>query len=479
MQKKLYLMQESELKAFFDCSKELREAAFKMPADDVKSHTAEILELAQINEIVEGEKLNLEVDIDGIAHIPIQGMLTNHVSPSAGFFGESITTYEFLSEATAQAEAIDQVKEIVFEIASGGGEVDGLEAVANAIFNSKKPTTARIHGLAASAAFWLASQTDKIVTTGRTSSVGSIGVAAEFIDRSAQDKASGIKRVILTSTDAPKKRLDIKTAAGQQQTINRLDEIHTVFVDHIVRGISARNKNITSDFVNKNFGRGSVMAADAALAVGMIDEIEGVTDTLTTGEDGSDITAVQNHNSGVNSTDNTGNTSGNSNQKGKMDEKQFLAFLETNPEAKEYFSTVVADHKKVVASHETAITTMKTDHDQAIETAKTEASTAIEKDAVSVADATKATKLIATGKYPECTDYAANCFAGSGDFAVLTSMIAQSDQMQTKFDLMQVKLNKEKGLKAENHGDLEANTSLESPAIAADIKDLQAKMGVN
>lgn len=281
----MYLMSEVELKAFFDCSRELREAAMTMTSEDVKSHSTEILESAQINEIVEGEKLSLEVDIDGVAHIPIQGMLTNHVSPSAGFFGESITTFEFLTEAIAQAEDIDQVKELLFEINSGGGEVDGLEAVANAIFNTKKPTSARVHGLAASAAFWLASQTDKIIATGRTSSVGSIGVAAEFIDRSAQDKSNGVKHVILTSTDAPQKRLDIKTAEGQKQTISRLDEIHTVFVDHIVRGISARHPNVNADFVNKNFGKGSVMAADAALKVGMIDEIEGIS-TQTTNNGG-------------------------------------------------------------------------------------------------------------------------------------------------------------------------------------------------
>jgi len=272
-------MSELELKAFFDCSKELREAALAMSPEDVRVHTEEILASAQINELVEGEKLKLEVDINGVAHIPIQGMLTNHVTPSAGFFGESITTFEFLSEAISQANEIDAIKELAFEISSGGGEVDGLEAVANAIFNTTKPTTARIHGMAASAAFWLASQTDRIIATGRTSSAGSIGVAAEFIDRSAQDKNNGVKRVILTSTDAPQKRLDITTAAGQKQTINRLDEIHTVFVDHIVRGISARNPEINNEFVNKNFGKGSVMAADAALKVGMIDEIEGISMT--------------------------------------------------------------------------------------------------------------------------------------------------------------------------------------------------------
>ena len=269
-------MSRPELKSFFDCSRELREAAMTMSPEDVKAHSSEILKLAKINEIVEGEKLRLEIDIDGVAHIPIQGMLTNHVSPSAGFFGESITTFEFLNEAISQASENINIKELVFEINSGGGEVDGLEAVANAIFNTSKPTTARVHGMAASAAFWLASQTDKIITTGRTSSVGSIGVAAEFIDRSAQDKADGVKRVILTSTDAPQKRLDIKTAEGQKQTISRLDEIHEVFVDHIVRGVSTRHPNVDSKFVNANFGKGSVMAADAALKVGMIDEIEGI-----------------------------------------------------------------------------------------------------------------------------------------------------------------------------------------------------------
>lgn len=267
-------MSEVELKAFFDCSKELREAAYVMTAKEVEEHRTDILISAVINEVEEDRKIELEIDSEGIAHIPIQGMLTNDVSPSAAFFGESITTFDFITQSIEAAESNPNVQEIVFEISSGGGDVAGLEVAADAIFNAKKHTTGRIHEMAASAAFWLASQTDKIVAVGRTSSAGSIGVAAEFIDRSAQDKTNGVKRVILTSTDAPQKRLDITTAAGQKQTINRLDEIHTVFVDHIVRGISSRHPEINTEFVNKNFGKGSVMAADAALKVGMIDEIE-------------------------------------------------------------------------------------------------------------------------------------------------------------------------------------------------------------
>jgi len=326
MNKKLYLMPEIELKAFFDCSKELRDAALSMSPEDVKSHSIEILELAQINELVEGEKIKLEVDMDGVAHIPIQGMLTNHVSPSAGFFGESITTFEFLSEAIFQANEIEAIKEIVFEINSGGGEVEGLEAAANAIFNTSKPTTARIHGMAASAAFWLASQTDRIIATGRTSSVGSIGVAAEFIDRSAQDKAEGIKRVILTSTDAPKKRLDIKTAEGQKQTINRLDEIHNVFVDHIVRGISPRNPVVNAEFVNKNFGKGSIMAADAALKVGMIDEIEGIPVTIVKSDSKKITTSINNH----------------PETQTKEENMELSEFLTQNPTAKAEYDAAIA-----------------------------------------------------------------------------------------------------------------------------------------
>lgn len=268
MLKQLYLLSESTLKDYIKSSADLKAMAVGMSALDVKENIEYIFAQTSINEIPEDGQVKLDIDQNGIAHIPIVGTLTNNVTPSAAFFGESITTYHFISESVRLAELNPQVKEIFFEINSGGGHVGGVEQAAESISNSTKKTTAIVHSMAASGAYWLASQADSIIATGRTSTLGSIGVVTEFVDRSKQDEKEGVKRIVLTSTDAPNKRIDITTSKGQDVVIDRLDEIHSVFVDQIANG-----RSVSVDFINKNFGSGGVMAADRALKNKMIDGI--------------------------------------------------------------------------------------------------------------------------------------------------------------------------------------------------------------
>jgi ClpP class serine protease len=396
-----------------------------------------------------------------VAHIPIVGRLTNNVTPSAAFNGKSITTYNYITQATISADANQAVKKIRYHVATGGGDADGVEQTSNAIFFTKKPTEAVVNQAAESGGLWLVSQTDKIISAGKLETFGSLGVAAEFKDRTEAEEKEGTKSVILTSTDAPEKRFDIKTDKGQQIVIKRLDEIHEVFVEHVLRGRQKVNPSITADYIKKNFGRGGSLKAEDALAVGMIDEIQGMT-TKTTTNSGAAMVA---------SADQTG-LSGNSNQKGKMDEKQFLAFLETNPEAKAYFS-------EVVASHETKITTMETEHAQAIETAKADASTAIEGNKLSKTDADFIGKILSSAEYGQSVK---NCgmevFTGENDMKMFKMVVANADEQNEKFKLLQIQKDQHNDLQGQDHADLESATSLDSPAISADIKELQAKMGV-
>ena len=272
MKKKLHLMSEAVLRSYVDASRELQEMAKGMSAQDIKENTAFVLQSALINEIPEDGKIKLDIDNEGSAHIPITGILTNTVTPSAAFEGQAITTYNFIIESIALAEEDPRVKEIIFETNTGGGDVDGVEPTAIAIAQIKKPTIARVHSSSQSAGILLSTQADEIVAVGRMSLFGSVGVAAEFKDRSKAEEMRGVKSIILTSTDAPEKRLDITTDEGQAATIKLMDEVHAVMVGHIARG-----RGLTTEFVNKNFGRGGTMTAERALAVGMIDRIEGIT----------------------------------------------------------------------------------------------------------------------------------------------------------------------------------------------------------
>jgi ClpP class serine protease len=141
----------------------------------------------------------------------------------------------------------------------------------NAIRSATKKTVAFVDGMAASAAYWLASQADKIVAASPASRVGSIGVAVEIMDISKALEMQGIEKIILTSTDAPLKRPDITTEAGQEQVVDSLDDMHKVFVQYVSEG-----RGISAGEVAEKYGRGSMIIAENALTAGMIDSIEKV-----------------------------------------------------------------------------------------------------------------------------------------------------------------------------------------------------------
>ena len=177
------------------------------------------------------------------------------------------TTYSDIRENIIEAEK-EGVDRIVLEINSPGGFVDGVEETANIIRNTKTETVARVSYMAASAAYWLACACDKIEATTALASFGSIGVIVSYWDWKEHLEQAGIKEVIITSTDAPKKYVDPATEEGRLEVIERLDKIHSVFVKRVAEG-----RNTTIDKVNKEFGQGAIVFADDALAKGMIDAI--------------------------------------------------------------------------------------------------------------------------------------------------------------------------------------------------------------
>ena len=213
------------------------------------------------------------IDADGAAHIPIIGELTNAAEKDAcgAYTADALTEYGFITKAAEAADADDRVSSIVFDVNSPGGYADGVAETSNAIRAISKPTEAHIGSMAASAAYWLASQADKIVANSIASRVGSIGVAAEEYNPDEFYAKQGIAHRVYTSTDAPDKRPDTSTEEGQKKVVALLDDIHTVFIQTVAEG-----RDTTPENVNKTYGRGSVLIASNALSVGMIDEIQTV-----------------------------------------------------------------------------------------------------------------------------------------------------------------------------------------------------------
>ena len=278
MNTRFYALEIDFLNQLLSDRKEIMEIARSLgTADEMRAAREDLLSSVSCINVTpkteEDLKKSYTVDSDGVATIPIIGQLTPHAKTDAcgGYTADALTEYGFIARASGAADKDESVKSIEYFIDSPGGYVSGLASAVQAIRLVSKPTSARVGGMAASAAYWLASQTDKIIATDRLSRFGSIGVAVEEYDDSKKLENAGITKRVYTSTEAPGKRPDSKTEEGRAQIISSLDEIHSVFVQNVAEG-----RGVTVEEINKSYGRGSVMIAEKALKAGMIDSIETV-----------------------------------------------------------------------------------------------------------------------------------------------------------------------------------------------------------
>lgn len=209
---------------------------------------------------------NGKLSVEGnTAVIPIEGVLTNKRNLFAAWFGGGNTMYRDIIGSIAEANADKRVKQIVLAVGtSPGGNVNGMFQAMDAIRDSAKPIVAHVDNQATSATYGLVSQASEVIAGHRSTQFGSVGVSVDAFVH--EDKVS------ITSTEAPKKRPDLKTDEGKAVIRKELDDVHGLFAASIANG-----RGITADKVNKNFGQGAIVLADEALKNGMIDSI-GTTD---------------------------------------------------------------------------------------------------------------------------------------------------------------------------------------------------------
>lgn len=184
--------------------------------------------------------------------------------PRASAFLESsgVVSYDRLVSEFRALEADPRISDILFVFDSPGGAVTGVAELAAVIADCDKRVTAYVTGMAASAAYWLASAADQVVAA-PTGLTGSIGV----ISTSSIDKDDSV--VTIRSEQSPKKRLDAASEEGQAVLQERVNDLAEVFIDAV-----AGYRKVSRDTVINKFGEGGVVVASKALAAGMIDKIE-------------------------------------------------------------------------------------------------------------------------------------------------------------------------------------------------------------
>lgn len=168
----------------------------------------------------------------------------------------------------------DEVDAILLDVDSPGGEAGGISEFADLVYSSRgvKPIVSYVGDMACSAAYWIASATDKIVCSD-TATLGSIGCAAVIRDSEERDKKEGIKNYKFVSSNSPNKRPDLKTDKGQSLIQTQIDSIGDTFIEKVARNRSNEDRTFTfKDVVNK-FNKGGVLIGKDAVDVGLADEI--------------------------------------------------------------------------------------------------------------------------------------------------------------------------------------------------------------
>ena len=222
------------------------------------------------------EKANINVR-DSVAIIDVFGPII----PRGGMFAEisGAISVQALGLKFGAALASPDVKGIIFNIDSPGGNIVNIHEFANQIYEARgtKPIVAYTNGLCASAAYWIASATDKIVTD-KTSSLGSIGVVAAWTDDSKAREANGLIDYEMVSSQSPNKRSDYTSENGLAKLQAELDALADIFIENV-----ARNRGKSTSTINDTFGQGGLMLADNAIKIGMADELgslEGVIESI-------------------------------------------------------------------------------------------------------------------------------------------------------------------------------------------------------
>ena len=129
---------------------------------------------------------------DGVAIIPVLDTLVNRGAWLDSRSG--LTSYEGIAAQLRAAGQDPDVRSVLLDISSPGGEAAGMAGLADLIRSVRqtKLITAFVNDMAASAAYGIASAASEIVIS-PTSIVGSIGVVMLHADRSGELAAQGVK----------------------------------------------------------------------------------------------------------------------------------------------------------------------------------------------------------------------------------------------------------------------------------------------
>jgi len=202
-----------------------------------------------------------------VALIPLHGTMRKWGSMS------SYGTDE-IAAAINEAASHPNIESIVLSIDSGGGTVDSVHPLIDAIERSQgrgKPVVSHVD-LCASAAYWVASKTDFIIASNEISSeLGSIGVMVSFADMRGMYERKGVKFHTIYAPESTHKNLPFENALKGDYTAIQ-EEVLSPIAKQFQNTVK-KNRKGSLDMSVEGILNGKMFFAKDAVKAGLADMI--------------------------------------------------------------------------------------------------------------------------------------------------------------------------------------------------------------
>jgi len=224
-----------------------------------------LLDLAAVYGVTSWDERKPFAFHEGIAYLPVHGLLLNRFPYACSY----ATGYSAIRRMFDAAVADHDVKGVVFDFNSGGGDAQGCFELCDHIHanRKKKPMKAVVDANAYSAAYALASAVGNISVT-PSGGAGSIGVITMHVDMSKMLENIGIKVNLIYKG---KHKADGNPFEPLPKDVRkdieaRIEARYEAFVAQV-----ARNRGLDADKVRAT--EAQCFMADEALALGLIDAV--------------------------------------------------------------------------------------------------------------------------------------------------------------------------------------------------------------
>ncbi len=175
-----------------------------------------------------------------------------------------------------RAVANPNVIGLVLQIDSGGGQIAAVEKITSVIEAASKPIVAFVDGMAASAAYWIASYCDRIMMFGNNSRVGSIGAYVSYTDftRYYAEKGIDIYTVYAPQSTLKNKAFNDMLKKDEASMKAELKQEVDIFISEL-----KVNRPELADAPDSVF-QGAMFTSDQAVTNGLADDKGSLADAI-------------------------------------------------------------------------------------------------------------------------------------------------------------------------------------------------------